>query len=188
MHNQLPAAEWVRRQFGLPEPVPQQTVAKPRKPYKPRNPTKRSERRKHFAARRIVKAVKEGRLNCYRALINEGFPPYYQAAIRECIAGCGPITDAVKSGSLATIPESVGRGQACFVRWFYDLPKLRGQDHPDNAKLRLAFKLTKLTACEIARGVEMHETTIGDFMSGRQPRMFDANRARCFAWLETLKK
>ena len=187
MHNQLPPAEWVRRQFGLPEPVPQQTEP-PRKQYKPRRSTPRSERQKHLATCRIVKAVKEGRLTCRQALLKEGFPTYYQAAIRECIAGAGPITDAIKSGSLATIPESVGRGQACFVRWFYDLPKLRGQDHPDNAKLRLAFKLTKLTACEIARAVEMHETTIGDFMSGRQPRMFDANRARCFAWLDGLKK
>ena len=186
MHNQLPPAEWVRRQFGLPDPVKQQPSPQPKRRRIKSPPT--TDKKRHLAACRVVDAVKEGRLKCGPALLAEGFPTYYQAAIRECIAGCGPITDAVRCGSLAGIPDSVGRGQACFVRWFYDLPKLRGANHPDDARLRAALKMSKVPAVRIAEAVEMHETTIGDFMSGRQPRMFESNRARCWQWLKTLEK
>jgi hypothetical protein len=184
MHTELPPAEWVRRQFGLPEPTQQ---PEPTKPKKPRAPHVLTDAERHQMAVKAVELARGG-LTSYAALKAVKLTPYYGAAIRECLAGCGPITDAVRSGDLRTIPANIGNGQASFVRWFYDLPKIRGQITPDNENLRAALIATGMNACAISREVGLHETTVRHFMTTRQSGMFRKNRERCWAWLETLKK
>ena len=187
MHNQLPPASWVREKLGLPPLLP--TVEKPEPTaYVKKSPDyNRTPKTRYLSARKVVKLVKSG-MTSRQALLSVNFPTYYTAAIRECIAGDGPITQAVRAGDIRAIPARIGNGQASFVRWYYRLPKIRGQKSPDNDKLRDAFKTCGLNACQISREVGLHETTVGDFISGRQIGMFAKNRERCWEWVNTLNQ
>ena len=185
MHNNLPPAEWVRRQFGLPDPMPiahRQPTTRPRKTF--------TEKERHVLAIRVVNLVKKG-MKPYRALLQVGFPTCYHHAIGECIDGHGVITDFVFKLNNNPIPQNLGRTQVSFVRWYYGLTTKDKYDNTESEKLRMALwkvKLSGMTFEEIGNNVGLHKGTVHGFMKKRHLGMCKANRDCCFAWLETLKK
>lgn len=174
----LPSAEEVRRLTANVPRIPAisgnlDTVrgrVKEPKTIKALAPKDLSERRK--AAKEAVRLVREKGFGLCSALAQVGLHQTYSKGMRECLAGGGPITDAVRAADLSGINENYRR-EAVFIRWFYDIGNIRDgeEEQAETAKLREAFNVSGLTLVQMEKRSGVSRETLFNLRHGRAKAM-----------------
>lgn len=175
----LPSAEEVRRLTADVPRIPaisgnldtvRGRVKQPRVPvFSGKKPKTLDERR--AAAKEAVRLAKSGVRVC-RALLSVGLHPSYTAALRECVAGHGPVTDATRAMDLSPISQDL-RKDAVFIRWFYDIGTIRDgeEEQAETDKLRAAFLASGLTDTQMEKRSGVSRETLFNLRNKRTSSM-----------------
>lgn len=121
----------------------------------------------------------------WNALKQAGLTPCMTAALRECDAGGGPLTEIVRAGNdRSKWPDTVPTTSISLLRWHFRLPAINGTEDPGNGKLRrhlVRLHENGTTYPEMARKTGLNRSTIRLFTTGKVPRMRSINRDRVWA-------
>lgn len=137
------------------------------------------------AAKEAVRLAKDG-LGLCKSLNAVGLHAVYAKGLRECLAGGGPITDAVRSGDLSGINEH-HRKDAVFIRWFFDIGNIRDgeEEQAETAKLREAFNASGLTLVQMEKRSGISRETLFNLRHGRSKAMRVYHRRKVWAVLNS---